>query len=510
MEDVEGDRAPGAWRGAARGVIVVGLLAALLLPEPGLSARFPEVPGPPPPPPGEDPRSPRPDIVVFMLDDVPPLDGRLWQRLPNIRRTFIERGVALTDTHGETPTCCPGRAGFLTGLHTHHHGAFRTDGRLFRPGMTIATALQRAGYHTIQVGKYFNLFDLIPDKTPPGWTDFHGFGGGYYDYAMWSNGRRRSFGSKPRAYSTDVIRRLSLRALRRAPRGRPLFAWITPYTFHKPWRAAPRHRRSPRCKGIGHWKPPGYMERNVRDKPAYVRKLRVRQRRGFDLRRVCRGLQSVDQLVGRVVKKLERDGRLENTLLILTSDNGMTYGAHRIVGDKKSPYATQIPFFVRWPRVLGDEPGTIGERVQNIDLAPTLCDIAGCRLGPYPTGQRAPDGVSFLGLLMGHAEQLPRDAVLSSYQDPTKWMPTWWSVTTTGRSPLAARGCRAREESGCRWLYVEYGTGARELYDVSNGPCWAWERSMRGDPCRLQNLAGRKRYRSIQADLARQLRRLRA
>ena len=58
--------------------------------------------------------------------------------MPNIRRTFVEHGVRFSDAHGETPTCCPGRAGFLTGLHTHHHGAYKTDGSLFHPGETIA------------------------------------------------------------------------------------------------------------------------------------------------------------------------------------------------------------------------------------------------------------------------------------------------------------------------------------------------------------------------------------
>ena len=97
--------------------------------------------------------------------------------------------------------------------------------------------------------------------------------------------------------------------------------------------------------------------------------------------------------MGRVVRKLKDLERLDNTLLVLTSDNGMTFGSHRILHDKKSPYASQVPFrAVRCTRVLGRGPTDVDERIQNIDLAPTLCDIAGCRLGPYPTGQAKPDG----------------------------------------------------------------------------------------------------------------------
>ena len=54
-----------------------------------------------------------------------------------------------------------------------------------------------------------------------------------------------------------------------------------------------------------------------------------------------------------------------------------------------------MPFFVSWPAALGTPPRTVSERVENIDLAPTLCELAGCTLGPYPNGQLPPDGNSF-------------------------------------------------------------------------------------------------------------------
>ena len=112
----------------------------------------------------------------------------------------------------------PGRAGFLTGLHTHHHGTYKTDGSLFRPGETIATSLQDSGYYTIQVGKYLNLFEAVYPKLPPGWSDFRGYGGGYYDYRIWANGVPtflRAAGRKD--FSTDVIARMSLMPSRGLP-----------------------------------------------------------------------------------------------------------------------------------------------------------------------------------------------------------------------------------------------------------------------------------------------------
>jgi hypothetical protein len=164
--------------------------------------------------------------------------------------------------------------------------------------------------------------------------------------------------------------------------------------------------------------------------------------------------------------------------------------------------------YVRWPRVLGTQPREIAERVQNIDLAPTLCDIAGCRLGPYPTGQARPDGRSFLRLLTGERDSLLRTAVLTSYQETGKRVSTYWSVTSTASSPLARVGCARRAKGGCRWMYTVYETGETELYDLSNGPCHAWKRRMRGDPCMLRNKASVARYAGVEQVLRRELARL--
>jgi N-acetylglucosamine-6-sulfatase len=450
----------------------------------------------------------RPDIVVLMVDDVSPHDGRLWEYLPTIRKTFIRGGIEFTDFHGETPTCCPGRAGFLTGLHTDQHQVRWNNGRLFRPSMSVATQLRRAGYHTIHSGKYLNLYDLIPQKHPPGWDEFHGMDGAYYDYAAWHNGRRQWHGRRANDYSTDVFTRKALASMRRAPRSRPLLVWLAPYAAHMPRTPARRHLDDTRCDGIPRWAPPNFMERDVRDKPAHVRRKKLRSLAGFDLGGVCRSMLSVDGMLRKVMAELERQGR-DNTLLILTADNGMNYGAHRYLEDKKTPYATRLPFFVSWPRAAGPVPRAVDERIQNIDVAPTLCDLAGCELGPYPTGQAKPAGKSFLGLILGGTRYPRRGAVLHSFRTPGALVPRWYGVETTRHSKLASVGCESSDRGLCRWSYVEYETGERELYDLSNPPCWEWRPGDRGDPCRLENKAGVREYASVQRELRQLLRSLR-
>jgi N-acetylglucosamine-6-sulfatase len=452
----------------------------------------------------ESARATGPNIVVLILDDVGAHDGRVWERLPTIRDRFLEQGVEFADFHGETPTCCPGRVGFLTGLHTHAHRVTHNDGRLFQPRMSIATALRRRGYFTILGGKYLNVYEHVTPKVPPGWDEFHAFQSGYYDYPFWSNGRREWHGRRPSDYSTDVVARKIVMSLRRAPRHRPVFVWAAPYASHGRMEVADRHQGDRRCADIPPWNPPGYMERDVSDKPAYVRTYPIRRLDGQRFVQTCRTLLPVDDLLRRITESLRRQGRLANTLFILTSDNGMNYGMHRLPW-KMAPYATHLPFFASWPDRIGVDRPAVDARLQNIDLAPTLCEIAGCRLGPYPTGQRRPDGRSFAALLLGEGPAPPRSAVLATFRSPRSSVPRWYGVETTRDSPLAASGCDLAADRGCRWSYVRYDNGDEELYDLSNGPCWEWQMGEAGDPCRLENLARRPAYREIKESLRRQL-----
>jgi hypothetical protein len=251
---------------------------------------------------------------------------------------------------------------------------------------------------------------------------------------------------------------------------------------------------APQCQSVAKWKPPDWNEADVSDKPGYVQANGLsKTTSGQNMRSNCQNGLALDDLVGAVHDALQRSGRLTNTIFVYGGDNGMNEGEHRLSG-KTAPYVTQIPFYLSWPARLGTAPRTIGERLQNIDFAPTICALAGCALGPYPNGQQRSDGIDFSPLLLGTQSTLPRDAVLdempaqehAAASDP----PVWYAVTTTEQSPLARQGCAAAASGGCRWHYIEYATGERELYDVSNGPYWSWTPGSTGDPAELTNLLG--------------------
>lgn len=448
------------------------------------------------------PSDSRPNVVVFMVDDLPPLDGRMYAALPNIKDIFVDHGVQFSNFSAETPLCCPARAGFLTGQHTWHHGVDRNAAWLFHPEMTIATQLQSAGYQTMLVGKYLNGYSRLAPAVPPGWDLFSAKeGDDYYNYSFWNNGNPKAekHGSKPTDYLTDVIRKKVMADLAAEDPAKPLFAWFAVNAPHKPWIPAPRNVNDPRCARMAPWNPPNYAEKDVSDKPPFVRSAprfnaaQLRNPNGFDLRPICRTLLSVDDLVGRVKAELEQQGRLDNTIFVFTGDNGMNFGAHRL-DSKLGPYETGIPFFVSWPARLGTTPRTVTDNVENIDFAPTICELAACTLGPYPNGQATPDGQSFAPLLLGTATSMGRDSIIEDLPFGQQGVPAWYAVRSTAASKLAGAGCQAAALNGCRWHYIRYLDGFEELYDDSGGPCIKWQQHGVGDPCELKNLASSAVY----------------
>ncbi len=425
---------------------------------------------------------PRPNIVVVMLDDANPHDGRLWSSevMPELHDLVISRGVRFTDFHGEVPLCGPSRANLLTGQHAHNSGANSNNGSQLDVSTTIATELDDAGYHTAYVGKYLNGYKKFAPAQydPPGWNDFDVINsnqGKYFWYQIRDrDGNISQHKTDEDDYSTDVIADIAVKRIRQAPDDAPLFALIAPYTPHEPNLPAPRHEGDERCADLEPWAPPNYDEADVSDKPAHVQKLEPLGDKGFDLTAHCESLLSVDEMIGRVGRTLEKEGRLDDTVFVFIADNGMTWGEHRRVA-KVSPYATPMPAYVAWPAGRGVEARDDATTLSMIDFAPTFCDLAGCEMGPYPNGQETADGLSFASVLAD--EELPtvRESLLHTVPSGGD-RPVWWSIRTTADHPDG------------RWHYIENRGGFRELYDISGGLCYEWAEGSPGDPCQMENL----------------------
>ena len=442
-------------------------------------------------PPGAQAVEPPPNIVVFYLDDVSPHDGRLWNdpsRTPAIYKHFIERGIDFPNAIGENPLCCPGRANFLTGLHTHNNGVIENDAQLFDPSVHIGKALKDVGYSTMYIGKYLNLnSSLSPDEWQShgaGWTyldAIYGVNGAFNNYTLHTKTGNIAFGTY---HSTQMVADRTIMHLRDTPATTPVFAVVSIFNLHSPNTPMPEFKDDPRCAAMPPWNPPNYNEQDVSDKPAQVQALPLLPYAdGWPMVGYCEEMLGVDKAVRQVTDELEADGRLDNTLLVFTADNGMSWGAHRFGQQKRMPYATPVPLYMSWPARWGSAPRTITDHTTSIDLAPTFCDLAGCVLNGYPAGQTTPDGVSLRPLLDGNVADLGRDALLE-----VSYLPghvPWQALRTTALHPLGL------------WHYVEYGNGERELYDL------------KADPWELENLAGVSRDGDLMTALGQRLDQLR-
>jgi arylsulfatase A-like enzyme len=435
--------------------------------------------------------APRPNVVVIMTDDQTAASLRV---MANVERLLARRGTTFTRSFTVYPQCCPSRASFLTGQYAHNHGVLGNSppaggyARLDHSN-TLPVWLRNAGYYTAHIGKYLNGYgNADPLEVPPGWSEWRGSIDPstyrYTGYTLNENGTLTTYGS----YQTDVYAAKAVDVIeRRAPLARPFFLSVAFLAPHSGAPAdpddpgagivtpspAPRHRDAFASEPLP--KPPSFNEANVSDKPPGIsgRVLLPTERIAAireNYQQELETLLAVDQAVARIMRALRESGELGNTFVIFTSDNGFFHGEHRVAQGKNLPYepAIRVPLVVRGPGVPAGRRST--KRVANIDLAPTIVDAAGARAG------RALDGRSLLPFFAHPGRALTRDLLVE--RGP-------------GEDPYAAIRT-------ARYLYVEYESGVRELYDLDR------------DPHELESRHADPAYADVRRDLAERLAHLRA
>jgi arylsulfatase A-like enzyme len=432
----------------------------------------------------------RSDIVVFYLDDFSPLPRSLWgdaERTPNLAR-FVNRGVGFQNAIVSSPLCGPSRAGLLTGRYGHHTGVIANDVGPYRADNDAAEKLSRAGYRTAYVGKHINrLRDARPtsaqmERLATWWDEFDVIWenqGKFYDWTQYRKGGESVYhGTDPGDHSSRVAAERAMQHIAETPEDEPLFLFISLMDGHIPMTPMQRHVDHPLCQEIKPWTGPAFNEADVSDKPAHIQARPRLENEAYNLRARCEQSLTVDWVVGKVIRALRDAGRLEDTLQVVTADNGWLMGDHRVVG-KGHPYATPVPLYVRWPAVLGNRPRTVEEPVTNLDWLPTFCDVADC-------GVPNADGMSILPLITGEQDRLDREFLFvellydnARYPEDPRARPGYTGVETT------------LGYSDTRWAFTRYSNGEAELYNLSE------------DPHRLQNLYGQKGYGKVTRDLKR-------
>ncbi len=408
----------------------------------------------------------RPNLVVIMVDDARADDLRP-RFMPQANRLIGDQGARFTRFYAPFPLCCPARATLLTGQYAHNHGVlynFPPYGfDRFDDEHTLATWLDPT-YRTGMIGKYLNGYGLAdPSYVPPGWDTWRVPGRDTYRYNRFhvtEDGVSRTV----RRYSTTYFGDQAVGFVDDASQAEePFFLFLS---FVAPHDGVPHSDDvddplSPfvhpvyRDTYTGPPLPqdPSFDERDVSDKNpgvadnprltgsdvAYLKE-KIAQRR--------ESLRSVDDQVARVVGELAATGELDDTYVLLLSDNGFLLGEHRVLHDKKFLYdpTVRVPLQMRGPQVPAGR--TVSAPTAQVDVAPTLLRLAGLPVTPGPLGAVI-DGRSLLPALDNKVPARP--IVLEEHTD----------VTPTGPGEWIRRGLVTD-----RFTYLRYPQfDAEELYD---------------------------------------------
>jgi N-acetylglucosamine-6-sulfatase len=422
---------------------------------------------------------PAPNIVLILTDDQRFDELRY---LPAIQHGLIDKGMTLHRAFVVNSLCCPSRSTILTGEYSHSTGIYLNgDGGSggfpdFHDGSTIATWLHAAGYRTGLFGKYLNHYES-PRYIPPGWTHWRALVGSnseYYNYGVSLGGRLIHHGYRPLDYATDVFGNMTASWIRSAPTRRPLFAYYAPPAPHGPYTPPPRYA-SVGAPPMPIY--PSYNERDPQDKPRWVRAKPLltpsqvaSTRAGWASKH--RTLMAVDDAVSRIIDALRDTNRLHNTMIVFTSDNGLSMGEHRLRYKMNAfEESIRVPMIIRWD---GHIPAGSDSRdlATNMDLAPTFAAAAGVRTsGPV-------EGVSLLPLLRRGREVRSSFLIEHQFSNRPEDPPTYCAIRTV------------------RWKMVHNVDGGNELYNV------------RRDPWELHNVISRPAMLKVRSHLLRHLRRL--
>ncbi|UCD28089.1 MAG: sulfatase [Planctomycetota bacterium] len=437
----------------------------------------------------------RPNFVFILIDDmrwdVMSCAGHPFVRTPHIDR-IAKAGARFTNAFVTTSLCSPARASFLTGCYAHRHGVrFNSDMDLAPEMPTFPKVLKAAGYHTAYVGKWHMSGDPNPRPGFNYWLSFFNQGE-YVDPELNENGRN----FKVKGYMTDLLTQYAADYLNRT-RTKPFCLYLSHKAMHAEFIPAERHKNLYKPSDL--LKPISWRD-TLEDKPRWLREVTLRGGRlknpipeggipaalepsswdptdEMNQRRLNwhRTLAAVDESVGQVLDTLKTTGAADNTYVIFAGDNGFFLGEHRRM-DKRLAYeeSIRIPLLISGPKVV-NRGSVLKQMVLNIDLAPTILDLAGIKI------PAAMQGCSIVPLLAGKKTKWRKSFLYEYFMED--WLP--------GIPTMAA----VRTE---QWKYIRYPEieDTDELYDLTH------------DPHEMQNLVKDLKFRDQLAKMRAEMDRL--
>lgn len=364
--------------------------------------------------------NPRPNFVFLLVDDLGWGDfgcyGAEFYETPNIDR-LASGGMQFSHGYAACTVCSPSRAAILSGsyparLHLtdwiagHNHPLAKLSVpdwkmKLDHERVLLPEALKEGGYVTAFFGKWHLMPNGQPDFDQH-YPTSHGFdinvggrewghpkGPGKYfspfDMVGLDDGKKGDF-------LTDKLTDAAVDFLDKTKRDQPFLLYFSYYTLHSPLMAPPE------------------LVTKYEDK---AKTFDNRKNEFLDPRRAGM-VEKLDNSVGRIMAKLEAMGIADNTVVILTGDNGgddpKTTGGLRDFKGFSHEGGVREPFIVKWPGKIAPN-SSCDEMVIGTDFYPTMLEMAGLPARP----EEHKDGVSILPLLTGKSKDLGRDVLFWHY-----------------------------------------------------------------------------------------------
>jgi arylsulfatase A-like enzyme len=356
----------------------------------------------------------RPNVIFILSDDHRYDFMGFTGKVPYLETPGMDRmareGVHFVNAFVTTSLCSPSRASILTGKFSHRHEVIDNQSPVPEGTEFFPEYLQEAGYQTAFFGKWH--MGESSSKPRPGfdhWVSFRGQGT-YYKPLLNINGEEKQYGDS--VYISDLLTVQAIEWMDQRNKEKPFFMYLSHKGVHAEFLPAARHQgryadQQPAYPPSMY--PPDPVDSaayNYRDVPDWVKKQRDSWH-GVDYMyhgqipfdefyiRYLETLLGVDESIQSVLSYLEEEGLLENTLVIYMGDNGFSFGEHGLI-DKRQAYEESI----RVPMLAfgGGEliqTDSILQMVQNIDIGPTILDLAGVAT---PEDM---DGASFVPLMRG-------------------------------------------------------------------------------------------------------------
>ncbi|MBP7339747.1 sulfatase [Niveispirillum sp.] len=434
--------------------LCLGLSLALSLPAGAVCANTPS-------------RQRPPNIVLIVVDDLRFDELGVLNpvlKTPNLNR-LAKEGVRFANAFVTTSLCSPSRATILTGQSARNHHIVGNElpepaGTRFFPGL-----LQQAGYRTAMIGKWHMGQGDAPRPGFDHWVSFAGQGVYLPDQGPGGH-QMLNIDGKPvpqKGYITDELTDYALDWLgQEQTGGKPFFLYLAHKAVHEDFTPATRHEGQ--YKDLPAPTPATQADTaaNNDGKPRWVRTQR-NSWHGVDYayygekslddlrRRYAETLSAVDDSVGRLLSWLKETGQERDTIILFMSDNGFLFGEHGLI-DKRNAYepSIRVPLLAYAP---GRFPagGVVGGMVANLDVAPTVLDLAGV---PAPADF---EGRSFRALAEGKpAGEGARQELIYEYY--------WEFALPHTPTTFAIRTDRYK------YIYYHGVWEPEELYDLSVDP----------------------------------------